>query len=376
MNLDVSKFFTGLVEFFSILLPGAALTFFLMPIVAPLLLEDTWREHLEGYGVLLFLFASYLVGHLVFLLGAWWLDDLYDHVRRHSLNQQVRQLALHDQRLSWPARALVWMLFKREADAAVRAAARLREQQLAPLAPKDAINTFQWARAWLAAEHPPSLEAVHRFEADSKFFRSFVVVLLLLAVLFALQARWALFTGALVLTPLALWRYADQRLKATNQAYWSVLTLTARAGHAAPLPSRSAPDGITHAGGVVCRRERGKLRYLLVQATQEPDHWVLPKGHREPAEHVRETAVREVHEETGVWAHIEGDLGAVTLVREPQPVRVHFYFMRYGARGRRRDLTRRHVWLPLDEACKKATHIETRELLRRADTLRAHGKYS
>jgi ADP-ribose pyrophosphatase YjhB (NUDIX family) len=376
MNLDVSKFFTGLVEFFSILLPGAALTFFLMPAVAPLLLEEAWREHIDGYGVLWFLFASYLVGHLVFLLGAWWLDDLYDHVRRHSLNQQIRELALHDRRLGWPARALVWMLFKREADAGVRAAARLREQQLAPLEAKDAINTFQWCRAWLAAEHAPSLEAVHRFEADSKFFRSFVVVLLLLAVLFALQGRWPLFTGALLLMPLALWRYADQRLKATNQAYWSVLTLTARAGRGAPLSPRSATDGITHAGGVVCRGKGGKLRYLLVQATREPDSWVLPKGHREPGEHMRETAVREVHEETGVWAHIEDDLGAMTLGRDPVPIRVHFYLMRYGARGRRRDLTRRHAWLPLEEACKKAAHVETRELLRRAATLRAHNQNS
>ena len=369
MNFDASKFYLGLMEFFSILLPGAALTFFLMPEAVPLLLPDAAaRARIEGYGVALFLFASYLVGHLVFLLGAWWLDDVYDWARRHTLNAQIRDLASRGRLLVWPVRALVWMLFKREDSSAVRTATRLRVAQLAPFAPGNALNTFQWAKSWLAVEHSASLEAVQRFEADSKFFRSFVVVLLVLAILFALQMKWVLLIWTLVLIPLALWRYADQRLKATNQAYWSVITLHARAAGTRPAAKTPPADGITHAGGVLFRGRGSRTRYLLVEESHNPGYWVLPKGHREPGETLRETAVREVREECGVWARIAGELGAVTFGSGNDTVRTQFFLMRYAGRARPRDADRRHRWLTLEDACAAATYIETRELLRRADT--------
>lgn len=38
-----------------------------------------------------FLFASYLFGHLVFLLGSW-LDEFYDWARHHTLNTQIALL--------------------------------------------------------------------------------------------------------------------------------------------------------------------------------------------------------------------------------------------------------------------------------------------
>ena len=37
------------------------------------------------------LFASYLLGHLVFLLGSW-LDEFYDWSRRFALNAQIAPL--------------------------------------------------------------------------------------------------------------------------------------------------------------------------------------------------------------------------------------------------------------------------------------------
>src|SRR4051794_18419744 len=60
----------------------------------------------------------------------------------------------------------------------------------------------------------------------------------------------------------------------------------------------------THAGGVVFRMRVGTAEYLLVEAKDDPAQWVLPKGHVEEGEQRQETAVREVHEETGVWASI------------------------------------------------------------------------
>src|SRR4051812_10521593 len=105
-------------------------------------------------------------------------------------------------------------------------AMRLKARALSPLDAESSINAVQWCRARLSKEHPAALVDVHRFEADSKFFRSFVVVLFGLAIYFAAIHRdlprlgWSL----PFLIP-ALWRYIDQRFKATQQAYWSTIVL-------------------------------------------------------------------------------------------------------------------------------------------------------
>jgi hypothetical protein len=74
VNFEPQKFFIGLMDFFSILLPDALLTYLLMGEVGPAVLGDRYAK-LDGAEVwAAFLFASYLFGHLVFLLGAW-LDE-------------------------------------------------------------------------------------------------------------------------------------------------------------------------------------------------------------------------------------------------------------------------------------------------------------
>ena len=77
MNLDPQKLFIGLMDFFSILLPGALLTDLLMGEVGPVVLGDRYAKLDGAQAWAAFLFASYLFGHLVFLLGSW-LDEFYD----------------------------------------------------------------------------------------------------------------------------------------------------------------------------------------------------------------------------------------------------------------------------------------------------------
>lgn len=69
-------------------------------------------------------------------------------------------------------------------------------------------------------------------------------------------------------------------------------------------PRSQTAVGLTHAGGVVFRKRAASIEYLVVQASQDKSQWVLPKGHIEPGEDPRETAVREVKEETGYWARV------------------------------------------------------------------------
>jgi 8-oxo-dGTP pyrophosphatase MutT (NUDIX family) len=371
MDFEPQKLFIGLMDFFSILLPGALLTYLLMDNVGPLALGNRYAKLAGTEAWVAFLFASYLFGHLIFLLGSW-LDEFYDWARRYTLNTQIAMLARRGRLLPWLARALIWLVFKGERNLAVGRAGKIKQQTLGNLQAVDAINNFQWCKVLLNAENPASLAVVQRFEADSKFFRCLTILLLLLLAAWPLQHRWPLIGVPLVLVVLllALWRYMEQRFKATNQAYWSVITLTAQGGKVYIAKVARAAGGPTHAGGVVFRAGRGAIEYLLVEATDDPAQWVLPKGHVEEAEHSRETAVREVHEETGVWARIAHDLDDVSYSVNNTVVTVRFYLMQAVGYGLRKDKERQHVWLPLPQAVAQASHKETRELLQAAERVR------
>lgn len=55
----------------------------------------------------------------------------------------------------------------------------------------------------------------------------------------------------------------------------------------------------TTSGGIVFRRTKdGKIEILLIQDAK--DRWTIPKGHVEPGEEPKETAEREIREETGL----------------------------------------------------------------------------
>jgi 8-oxo-dGTP pyrophosphatase MutT (NUDIX family) len=369
MNFEPEKFFIGLMDFFSILLPGALLTYLLMDSAGPTILGAVQYKKLSSTpGWVGFLFASYLLGHLIFLLGSW-LDEIYDWFRNHTLNAQIEGLAKRGKLSHWMVRVLVWVVFKRESNHAVNRVVRIKEKSLESLRAKHAINAFQWSKATLSAERPASLAVVERFEASSKFFRCLTVVLLIVLLIWPLSgvSRSDGLLIALALLLLSMWRYMEQRFKSTNQAYWSVIALTAQSGklvlnEAAPLAAN-----LTHAGGVVFRKHLGNAQYLLVEAADDANQWVLPKGHIEESERARATAIREVHEETGVWARIEGDLHAVSYSVNGQLNTVQFYLMKKIGIGLRKEGQRRHRWFSLENAVQQASHLETRELLKRAD---------
>jgi len=368
MDFEPQKFFVGLIDFFSILLPGALLTFLLKGEIQ----QTTWvaqrLPELNGAkGWAAFVVVSYVLGHLAFLLGSW-LDEFYDVLRRRTQNAQIKQLVRRHKSFFWWTRILVWLVFKRETDA-VHRAGKIKELYLSPLHAKKAINNFQWCKALLTVESPDSLATVQRFEADSKFFRCFVIVLLVLVGLALSKHHWTWAIASAVLLPLTLWRYMDQRYKATNHAYWAVITLAARAGKIVEFKKESSVSDLTHAGGVVFRKPwyRREARYLLVESNDVCIEWVLPKGKIEANEELRETAVREVHEESGVWARIVCDLGRLSYSANGNDVRAHIFLMKQAGCGFRTEYTRKIKWLKLEEAKRKATHLRTRELLELAE---------
>jgi hypothetical protein len=85
MNFEPQKLFLSLMDFFSIVLPGALLTFLLMGEAVPAVLGDRYTR-LDGVQAsAAFLFSSHLFGHLVFLLSSC-LDEFFDWALRSSLD--------------------------------------------------------------------------------------------------------------------------------------------------------------------------------------------------------------------------------------------------------------------------------------------------
>lgn len=201
MKFEPGSFYFGVVDFFSIMLPGGLLAYFLYGLLGAQVFGSVLPEirgDAAGTAWVAFLFAAYLFGHIVFLIGSY-LDRLYDPVRR----------------LLWP----------KENDLAYQQADALKNKLLGRENAK-AVNTFQWARAVLTLNHPQAMAEVSRFEADSKFFRSLVVVLAIFFVAVlrqGLRDAMPLVLGVLLL--MSYLRYVKLRYKSTEQAYRYMIVL-------------------------------------------------------------------------------------------------------------------------------------------------------
>jgi 8-oxo-dGTP pyrophosphatase MutT (NUDIX family) len=128
------------------------------------------------------------------------------------------------------------------------------------------------------------------------------------------------------------------------------------------------------AGGVVYRSDDAGIEICLAaRRTRRGDLvWGLPKGAVEPEETPEEAAVREVLEETGLEAEIEGDLGTIRYFYVWEGVRVRkqvrFFLMRaIGGDVSSHDEEMEDVrWFPMRRATKRAAYRGEREVVERA----------
>jgi 8-oxo-dGTP pyrophosphatase MutT (NUDIX family) len=157
------------------------------------------------------------------------------------------------------------------------------------------------------------------------------------------------------------------------------------------------------AGGVVLRRMSGAWSIAVIEPQKDESAPVkspysssrkasgktvlaLPKGLVDPGEKPEQTALREVHEETGITATLIGKLADSKYVYvrswgDGQRVFkiVSFFLLRYQS-GRIDDVSppmrvevRRALWLPLDEASSKLAYGGERQVVRKAqEYLKSH----
>ena len=119
------------------------------------------------------------------------------------------------------------------------------------------------------------------------------------------------------------------------------------------------------AGGLVVRDRK----VLLIQPA--PDRWQLPKGHIESTERPRETAVREVHEETGILGQVVAPLPGVEYwYTRSRRRRIHKhvdYFLMPYVSGRVDDFDPEEVeaarWLSWEDAERMVTYDNERAII-------------
>jgi 8-oxo-dGTP pyrophosphatase MutT (NUDIX family) len=358
MSFEPEKFFIGLMDFFTILLPGALFTYFVEDKAGPLLFGARYVHASDTEAAIRFAFSSYLLGHFISLAGSLLIDDaIYDPIRNGTESRQIERLAKGKRLYPRFLRKFATWFFGND-DETLRQALRIKSRYFEPT-PKVAINAFQWSKALLTLEKPSTMAGVQRLEADSKFFRSLAVVLFALMFVGKVANQSIVILAALGILP-ALWRYADQRRKSINQAYWYVMTLEAG------KPATRPPQSPGRAGGVVFKKIKGEMKYLLVHALQKPQEWVLPKGHIEPGETAKEAAVREVHEEAGVWARVKTGLTPLSFAMDGEKVDVQCFLMEFQDKGKAKE-SRKPDWFSIETLPKTNLHPETRAKLEDVD---------
>jgi len=115
-----------------------------------------------------------------------------------------------------------------------------------------------------------------------------------------------------------------------------------------------------------------KPLYLLLHHTA--GHWDFPKGTMEAGETKKETATRELYEETGLKADLDTNFEAVSNYsfahREHGVIPKTVYYFVGQADTQDVLLSDEHtdyVWLPYDEALEKITHDRSKKILEEAD---------
>lgn len=135
------------------------------------------------------------------------------------------------------------------------------------------------------------------------------------------------------------------------------------------------------AGGVVFKKEKGKILWLLIQPGSDSQHWrkgrwQLPKGLIDEGETGQQAAVREVKEEGGVEAKVLSKIDRINIFfynEKKQKVikNIVFFLMKYreGSQKNHDREVKEAVWLPYKEAYQRLTFASEKKILEKGQKI-------
>lgn len=131
---------------------------------------------------------------------------------------------------------------------------------------------------------------------------------------------------------------------------------------------------IQAAGGILWKKEGGKKKFAVVHRHKHKD-WSLPKGKVDKKETWKETALREVLEETGFDAKIKKYAGSISYLLEGKPKVVLFWHMKVKAEKKSKmngevDEVR---WVTFEEARALLDYPEELEIIKTDPATREKG---
>jgi hypothetical protein len=247
-----TDFFVGVTELFSVILPGTCIAYvcLLLERAADPPADILGLRHLsdKNEGYLVFAVVSYLLGSVLDMLGALFLDNLYDLTIAHwkrSHPMSVTEWLLHCPERFWKELVQLWRsTFRSRKGGPVRLEDELlvSARRLAGPAMPKGDKVYQWCRSVIALQNPSAFSEIERLQANSKFFRGIVMVSLISGLVsLRFHQPFGVRGGVvcLAVAVLSFVRFSDLRWKAVQQAYRFFIALrTSKWGWASPAQRR------------------------------------------------------------------------------------------------------------------------------------------
>ncbi len=186
MNFKPSDFFIGLMEFFSIFLPGFIVVFLFRNKLHVAFPMEGVSDKDVAPSIAYYFLASYIFGHFVNGIGGF-LFELRHPIKHVFFSKHLP--------------------FKRFANfkAKVEAAKKIMKENLGLKSGDNAdmrIHFQNWADIIIQIKKPELMTTVRQFEADAKFFRNFTIVSLLLLIPFFNDKNFHIYYGWRIVTVL------------------------------------------------------------------------------------------------------------------------------------------------------------------------------
>ena len=124
--------------------------------------------------------------------------------------------------------------------------------------------------------------------------------------------------------------------------------------------------------GAIVYSENGEVKYLLVKHVKSAGgHWDFPKGHIEKDEELKETAKREVKEETGIEIEIaSGFMEEISYTPAKNVIKTVVFFLgkalNYDLRIQEEEISSAK-WMSYSEAMNVLTFETSKKLLEKAE---------